>query len=482
MMSRIRIVLTLVFCTIALNGFGQKVTIDGITYRIEDGEASVFYADKKIENAVILSTVKYKNKTYPVTKIGDGIYVGLSLTIKTGFWGCKKLKSVIIPNSIKEIQGGTFYGCKMLQEVSIPNSVTFIGANVFFGTALKRIVVPDSPIVIYKDTNGKSSAFTDCKYISEVICQDGSFPEYILSYLPEHCPFMLANNKNNYQKGTNELPSFGQTAQPKQQQASEPSSDVDLEIPQTTANNKNTFAIVIANEDYQREAKVDFANNDGVTFKKYCHQVLGLPEKNVHLVENGTLNNMIYELDWLGQVCKAYNGEASVIFYYAGHGVPDEADGKAYLLPIDGTGKNLRTCLSTEELYKTLGGLPAKSVTVLMDACFSGTKRSGEMLASARGVAIQAKASAPKGNMVVLSAAQGDETAYSYKDTQHGLFTYFLLKKLKESKGAATLGELAEYVETQVKRFSIVENGKSQTPSVSYSSKMEGNWRSITLK
>jgi Uncharacterized protein containing caspase domain len=271
-------------------------------------------------------------------------------------------------------------------------------------------------------------------------------------------------------------------SQPQSEIVNAPSSDVDVDIPSFGATNKTTFAIVIANEDYQRESKVDFAKNDGKTFQKYCHQVLGLPEKNIHLIENGTLNNMIYELDWLEQVCKAYDGEASVIFYYAGHGVPDEADGKAYLLPIDGTGKNLRTCLSTEELYKTLGGLPAKSVTVLMDACFSGAKRSGEMLASARGVAIQAKTSAPKGNMVVLSAAQGDETAYSYKDTQHGLFTYFLLKKLKESKGAATLGELAEYVETQVKRFSIVENGKMQTPTIIPSSSLMSSWQNLKLK
>lgn len=259
-------------------------------------------------------------------------------------------------------------------------------------------------------------------------------------------------------------------------------SDIDRDIPALPQANKNTFAIIIANEDYQREAKVDFAKNDGVTFKKYCHQVLGLPEKNVHLVENGTLNNMIYELDWLGQVCKAYNGEASVIFYYAGHGVPDEASGNAYLLPADGIGNNMRTCLSTEELYKTLGDMPAKNITVLMDACFSGAKRSGEMLASARGVAIQAKQSAPKGNMVVLSAAKGDETAYSYKENQHGLFTYFLLKKLKETEGAATLGELAKYVKDEVGRFSIVENGKSQTPTVSASTALGDSWKKVTLK
>jgi hypothetical protein len=37
----------------------------------------------------------------------------------------------------------------------------------------------------------------------------------------------------------------------------------------------------------------------------------------------------------------------------------------------------------------------------------------------------------PQGNMVVFSAAQGDETAYPNNDEKHGMFTYFLLKKLQ---------------------------------------------------
>ena len=56
------------------------------------------------------------------------------------------------------------------------------------------------------------------------------------------------------------------------------------------------------------------------------------------------------------------------------------------------------------------------------------------MLASARGVAIKAKQNHPQGNMVVLSAAQGDETAHPYTEKGHGLFTYYLLKKLKETQ------------------------------------------------
>lgn len=81
------------------------------------------------------------------------------------------------------------------------------------------------------------------------------------------------------------------------------------------------------------------------------------------------------------------------------------------------------------------------------------------MLASARGVAIKVKQATPVGNIVVFSAAQGDETAYPYKEKEHGLFTYYLLKKLQETKGNVTLGELSDYIKTQVERQSIVING-----------------------
>ena len=116
-----------------------------------------------------------------------------------------------------------------------------------------------------------------------------------------------------------------------------------------------------------------------------------------------------------------------------------------------------------------------------MDACFSGAQRSGDMLASARGVTIKAEQGVPTGNMVVFSAAQGDETAYPYREKGHGMFTYFLLKKLQETKGDVTLGELSNYIETNVKRQSIVVNGKSQTPTVTPSASLE-NWEGVKLR
>ena len=178
---------------------------------------------------------------------------------------------------------------------------------------------------------------------------------------------------------------------------------------------------------------------------------------------------------------EAHEGSAKIILYYAGHGIPDESSKSAYLLPVDGYGTDVTTGYSLDKLYAELGSKPAKSVIVLLDACFSGANRDGKMLASARGVAIKAKQEVPQGNIVVFSAAQGDQTAYPYKEKGHGLFTYYILKKLQETKGDVTIGELAEYVTTEVKKKSVVVNSKLQTPTISPSNSAS-NWKDWKMR
>lgn len=258
-------------------------------------------------------------------------------------------------------------------------------------------------------------------------------------------------------------------------------SDVDKGIPEVSEVNDRLFAVIIANEDYQREVDVNFAVNDGNTFGEYCRKTLGIPEQNIHIVENATLNNILAEVDWITKVAEAYQGEAGLIFYYAGHGIPDESTGDAYLLPVDGYGSNINTGYKLDNLYASLSSAPSRYTYVFLDACFSGAERGGSMIASARGIAIRAKASAPKGNMVVFSAAQGDETAYPYKEKGHGMFTYYLLKKLQESGGDVTLGELSDYVRSEVRKQSIVSNSKMQTPTVTASPAMQDSWQTLQL-
>jgi len=258
-------------------------------------------------------------------------------------------------------------------------------------------------------------------------------------------------------------------------------SDVDRNIPVTNAKNPNTFVLIIANEHYQQVASVPYALNDGNIFKEYCIKTLGVSEKHLHYIPDATINHIKAQVNWLANITETWD-DPQVIVYYAGHGIPDEASKTAYLLPIDGSGTDVSTGYKLDDLYTTLGNMPASRITVFMDACFSGSKREEGMLASARGVALKAKSGVPQGNMVVFSAAQGDETAYPNREQQHGLFTYYLLKKLQETEGNVELKELGDYVTKQVSQQSLLLNSKKQTPCVTPSATVGTEWQSWKLK
>lgn len=260
-----------------------------------------------------------------------------------------------------------------------------------------------------------------------------------------------------------------------------PDNDIDKDIPLTKDKNDMTFAVIIGNESYKEVSKVPYALNDAQIFASYCKRTLGLPQKNIKIYKDATYGTMLSAIENIQEIAKAYSGKISVIFYYAGHGIPDETSREAFLLPVDANGRNMAACYPIRQLYRELENLNAKQVVVFLDACFSGAQRGNGMLALARGVAIAAKEEMPQGNMVVFSAASADETAYPYQEKEHGLFTYYLLKKLNETKGDVTLGELESYICEKVAQESVVTNGKSQTPTVIPSVDVNDNWRNLKL-
>lgn len=259
-------------------------------------------------------------------------------------------------------------------------------------------------------------------------------------------------------------------------------SDVDLNIPVAEVCNDSTFAVIIANEHYANVAGVPMALNDGAVFAQYCEKTLGMPRSNVRTYSDASFGTMLRAIRDIKDIATAFEGKLNIVFYYAGHGIPNESTRDAYLLPVDADGKQTEGCYSLNRLYAELGSTHARSVVVFLDACFSGAQREGGMLASARGIALKPKKEDPRGNMVVFSAASDDETAYPYEKEGHGLFTYYLLKKLQETKGDVSLGELSQFISDNVKRQSVVINHKMQTPTATPSTSVVGTWQDMRMK
>ena len=258
-------------------------------------------------------------------------------------------------------------------------------------------------------------------------------------------------------------------------------SEVDVNIPISTKKAENNYALIIANENYEFVDNVDYALHDGEIFKEYCIKTLGIPEKQVLYARNATSGMMNGEVEKLVKLANIDEG-ANIIVYYCGHGIPDENTNEAYLIPVDGKGANIVTCYSLNKLYSTLSATKAANITYFLDACFTGSNREGSMLVAARGVAREAKKEVLNGNTVVFAAASQDETAMAYKEKTHGMFTYFLLKKLQDTKGDVTYGELAEYIKKNVQKESILVNDKSQSPNIATSVAVTESWSNMTLK
>jgi len=193
--------------------------------------------------------------------------------------------------------------------------------------------------------------------------------------------------------------------------------------------------------------------------KEYFVNTLGIKENNIYYKTNEDVGKAEFDKvfsagGWLDKRVK--KGKTEIYFYYAGHGSPDIKENKAYLIPYDGDPNYAsQTGYEMEEIYNNLADLKAKSVTVFLDACFTGANRESEMLlADARPLMIEVKSPIAHG-ITVFSATGQKEISSAWREKKHGLFSYFLMKGMKGDADAnndnkLTINELGDYIQEKV--------------------------------
>jgi hypothetical protein len=260
--------------------------------------------------------------------------------------------------------------------------------------------------------------------------------------------------------------------------------EVDKNIPVATAKNPNRIALIIGNEDYSSkqegigtEVNVAFAENDAYVMKEYLTQTFGVEEQNMHHLVNATGSEMKKKINLVCEIMKRMEGNAELYFYFAGHGYPDEVTKIPYLIPVDVSATNLSEGINLYDMYRKFADANPKKATVFLDACFSGGGRDAGLLA-ARALKIKPKQEPIVGNIVVLSATSDKQSALPYKAKQHGIFTYFLLKKLQESQGEIDYSTLFNAVAKNVSIESLRINEKAQDPQILFGDQLLNEWGS----
>jgi len=237
---------------------------------------------------------------------------------------------------------------------------------------------------------------------------------------------------------------------------------------------KNAYAIVIGIEKYrQKLPRADFAEADAKSVGKYLTSVMGYPKENIVTLVNDYASYVDlakYFEKWLPNNVES---DSTVFVYYSGHGAPNPRTGDAYLVPYDGDPSFIdQTGYSLKRMYDALGKLPAKKIIVALDSCFSGAGGRSVIAKGARPLVmnIQSTMVLP-GNITVLSASSGDQISSTYDQKGHGLFTYFLLKGIKNEDvvnpdGSLRLDDLFGYLKPQVERIARKQYNNEQTPQL----------------
>jgi hypothetical protein len=251
-------------------------------------------------------------------------------------------------------------------------------------------------------------------------------------------------------------------------------SDIDSLPTAQGKSKKNAYAIVIGIETYrQKLPKADFAAQDAKLVTDYLTKVMGYPEENVITLLNDRASNVDiakYFEKWLPNNVEP---GSTVFVYYSGHGAPNPNTSDAYLVPYDGDPSFIEeTGYSLKRMYTALGKLPAKEVIIALDTCFSGAGGRSVIAKGARPLVMNLQNNmVPSKNMTVLSASSGVQISSTYDEKGHGLFTYFLLKGIKNenvtrSDGSLKLDDLFSYIRPQVERIARKQYNNEQTPQL----------------
>ena len=232
----------------------------------------------------------------------------------------------------------------------------------------------------------------------------------------------------------------------------------------------NSVAVLIGIEEYSSFVPAPYAMNDAKIFETYCKNVLGISK--VYTYTNKEVSGFFFEDKFnpvYGELQKAVvKGETEVFVFYSGHGIPSKDGEQIYLFPSDGRLEALaERGYDLNKFYENLNQLKAKSVTVFIDACFSGASRATENiktenLVAMKGVRIKPKLEQPweiNPEFTVFTSCGFSETSLGFDPSKTGLFTYFLCAGLQGKADAngdkkITAEELANYISENVKQTS----------------------------
>jgi uncharacterized caspase-like protein len=267
--------------------------------------------------------------------------------------------------------------------------------------------------------------------------------------------------------------------------------------PSTAGPVQQKWALVIGIGHFADSAvpKLNYTTADAQAFTSLLTDpaVGRFPKANVHTLTDSeaTTRNIKEQLNW---IARQAGPDDIVVIYVATHGSPRTADsvgGLNYLITYD---TEIRSLSQPDEdaLYSTAfpmidlstavaTRMRALRTLVVLDTCYSGgsvknaSRLMGPGLANAAPSPEMLQRMSQGSGRIVLAASRVDQESLESETLQHGYFTYFLLKALRDSKGLQPLSQVYATVQQEVSDRVAAENRSGsfrQNPVMERSSDM----------
>ena len=229
-------------------------------------------------------------------------------------------------------------------------------------------------------------------------------------------------------------------------------------------------AIIIGVESYEKTpAKALYANNDAEMFKNFANRSLGIRLSNIKVLIDSKARKMdIIETLKLWLPKKITPNQTELFVFFSSHGYPSEEG--LYLIPQDGDPRLLEeSALSHKYIIDRIVKAKPKSVTMFIDACYSGRSKTGKVLvAGLKQIDHVATSEDIPTNFNIFSSSKSNQLSATIKEAEHGIFSYYLMKGLA---GEADLNkdkqisnnELFVYLQDSVSQEAFKQN-RDQNP------------------
>ena len=160
---------------------------------------------------------------------------------------------------------------------------------------------------------------------------------------------------------------------------------------------------------------------------------------------------------------------------YCGHGAPNTTSQKAFFVPADCNPNyvNEDNGYLVDAFYDDATKLPCRSITAVLEACFSGLSGGGGMIiknASPLFINVQHPLLV-NDSTTIFTASLSDQVSNWYPEKKHGLFTYFFLKGLQGAAdlnhdGKITEGEMEQYIRDENTAIPYLSKREFQRPQI----------------